>query len=74
MFFVSFYFSPNGNNHHYVHPETDEFGTHHYSISSQNSQEPKQDNQSERNSVSVSASKGKWFDAVRTVKQLNQVR
>jgi hypothetical protein len=32
------------------------------------------DNQSERGSITLSNSKAKWFDAVRTVKKLNQVR
>ena len=77
-FFVFFsYFSPSGGQH-FVHPERDEFSNHHYSISSQNPVLVKQettssDTPTERNSTSVSASKVKWFEAVRTVKQLNQV-
>jgi hypothetical protein len=66
------YFRPSGN-HHFVHPEKDEFSNHHYSISSQHSSASRPDGQSERPSISISASKVKWFDAVRTVKQLNQV-
>jgi hypothetical protein len=68
-------FRPSGNHHpHFVHPEKDEFSNHHYSISSQHSSSSRPDIPSERNSTSISASKIKWFDAVRTVKQLNQVR
>jgi hypothetical protein len=74
-FLFLFLFSPNGEQH-FIHPDRDEFSKHHYSISSQNPKEddPSSHNQSERNSTSVSASKVKWFDAVRTVKKLNQVR
>ncbi len=69
-----FIFSPNGNQN-FVHPERNDFDNHHhYSISSQNPLPLKQDETNEINNTPLSASKVKWFDAVRTVKQLNQVR
>ncbi|CAF3283280.1 unnamed protein product, partial [Rotaria sp. Silwood2] len=66
-----------------IYPKGDiiqyESNNRHYTISSQNSSSSKQDNTSlnnpnDKNSTSLSASKIKWFEAVRTVKQLNQVR
>ena len=65
-------FRPSGHQQ-YVHAERDGLSNHHYSISSQQSLSSRQENQSERGSTQISASKVKWFDAVRSVKQLNQV-
>ncbi|CAF1114499.1 unnamed protein product [Rotaria sordida] len=65
-----------------IYPKGDiiqyEPNNHHYTISSQSPPLSKQDNNSlnnsnDKNSTSLSASKIKWFDAVRTVKQLNQI-
>lgn len=67
-------FSPSGN-HHFIHPESDD---HHYSISSQqNPNSSRRETPTPSNDYPtpiISASKGKWIDAVRTVKQMNQVR
>jgi hypothetical protein len=72
-------FSPSGSNHHFIHPERDEFNNRHYSISSQNHPSSKQDDYSsndpdDRPNLPVSSSKAKWFDAVKTVNKLKQVR
>jgi hypothetical protein len=76
---ILFYiFSPSGPN--YIHSERDEYNNHHYSISSQNpilSRKINEDNillNDEETNSSLSSSKVKWIDAVRTVTQLNQVR
>lgn len=76
--FVCLFFSPSGN-HHLVHSEEDQLSNHHYTISSQNTVLSQNDISSlndtnDKNNISVSASKIKWIDAVRTVKQINQVR
>ncbi|CAF3869063.1 unnamed protein product [Adineta steineri] len=71
--------SGTGNNS-YIHPESDEYGRRHFSISSnQNQHETTEDdieNQNDKPNILLSSSKAKWFDAVRTVKQLkeNKVR
>lgn len=70
---MSFVFSPSGN-HHFVHPERDD---HHYSISSQHPMLSRRELSTPSNdypTATISASKVKWIDAVKTVKQMNQVR
>ncbi|CAF3079559.1 unnamed protein product, partial [Rotaria sp. Silwood2] len=66
--------------HNYVHSERDEYNNHHYSISSKSpivSRKTNEENillndDNEQPNIPLSSSKVKWFDAVRTVTQLNQ--
>jgi hypothetical protein len=79
-FYILFVFSPNNQN--YIHGETNEYNSHHYSLSSQNpilSRKTNENNillnhENEHSNNPLSSSKVKWMGAVRTVKQLNQVR
>ncbi|UJR24813.1 hypothetical protein I4U23_006188 [Adineta vaga] len=65
------------NNQTYIHGESDEYNTHHYSLNSNQTPIISRKNrllnhETEHTNLSLSSSKVKWIDAVRTVTQLNQ--